>query len=107
MLAAAIKMLLPPATKLGQGYVFTRVCDSVHRGGVPQCMLGYTPPGADTPPGEDPRGSKPPCEQQPTPRAVHAGDMGNKRAVRILLECILVYFCNCIFMRVRNWIVLF
>ena len=26
--------LLPPATKLGQGYVFTRVCDSVHRGGV-------------------------------------------------------------------------
>ena len=23
---------LPPATKLGQGYVFTRVCDSVHRG---------------------------------------------------------------------------
>ena len=26
--------LLPPATKLGQGYVFTRVCDSVHRGGM-------------------------------------------------------------------------
>ena len=24
--------LLPPATKLGQGYVFTHVCDSVHRG---------------------------------------------------------------------------
>ena len=24
--------ILPPATKLGQGYVFTRVCDSVHRG---------------------------------------------------------------------------
>ena len=24
--------LLPPATKLGQGYVFTGVCDSVHRG---------------------------------------------------------------------------
>ena len=24
---------LPPATKLGQGYVFTRVCDSVHREG--------------------------------------------------------------------------
>ena len=22
--------LLPPATKLGQGYVFTCVCDSVH-----------------------------------------------------------------------------
>ena len=25
---------LPPATKLGQGYVFTRVCDPVHKGGV-------------------------------------------------------------------------
>ena len=24
---------LPPATKLGQGYVFTHVCDSVYRGG--------------------------------------------------------------------------
>ena len=24
---------LPPATKLGQGYIFTGVCDSVHRGG--------------------------------------------------------------------------
>ena len=23
---------LPPATKLGQGYIFTGVCDSVHRG---------------------------------------------------------------------------
>ena len=26
---------LPPATKLGQGYVFTGICDSVHGGGVP------------------------------------------------------------------------
>ena len=25
---------LPPATKLGQGYIFTGMCDSVHRGGV-------------------------------------------------------------------------
>ena len=24
------QQLLPPATKLGQGYVFTCVCDSVH-----------------------------------------------------------------------------
>ena len=30
-------MLLPPATKLGQGYVFTGVCDSVHRGGMHGC----------------------------------------------------------------------
>ena len=28
-----VRRLLPPATKLGQGCVFTGVCDSVHRGG--------------------------------------------------------------------------
>ena len=38
---------LPPATKLGQGYVFTGVCDSVHRGGVPDQVH---PPGPGTPP---------------------------------------------------------
>ena len=27
------QLFLPPATKLGQGYIFTGVCDSVHRGG--------------------------------------------------------------------------
>ena len=47
-------MLLPAATKLGQGYVFTGVCDSVHRGGgcLPQCMLGCQtpPPGSRHPP---------------------------------------------------------
>ena len=26
-------MSLPPATKLGQGYIFTGICDSVHKGG--------------------------------------------------------------------------
>ena len=30
---------LPPATKLGQGYVFTRVSDSVHRGVLSQHAL--------------------------------------------------------------------
>ena len=25
-------LLLPPATKLGQGYIFTGICDSVHGG---------------------------------------------------------------------------
>ena len=34
-------LLLPPAMKLGEGYVFTRVCDSVHRGEY----LGRYPPG--------------------------------------------------------------
>ena len=51
-----------PQRSCGQGYVFTRVCDSVNTGGcLPQCMLGYhplprsrpprnrhPPPGADT-----------------------------------------------------------
>ena len=31
-----VHSFLPPATKLGQGYVFTGVCDSVHRGA---CMV--------------------------------------------------------------------
>ena len=30
----AYNTYLPPATKLRQGNVFTRVCDSVHRGGL-------------------------------------------------------------------------
>ena len=34
---------LPPATKLGQGYIFTGVCDSVHRGGA-----WWRPPGTVT-----------------------------------------------------------
>ena len=52
-------VLLPPATTLGQGYVFTGVCDSVHRGvsasvhaGIPSgayIPLGADTPGADTP----------------------------------------------------------
>ena len=29
---------------LGQGNIFTPVCHSVHRGGLPQCMLGYHHP---------------------------------------------------------------
>ena len=38
-------MFLPPATKLGQGNVFTSVCDSVHGGGgwrawQGACMVG-------------------------------------------------------------------
>ena len=67
-------LLLPPATKLGQGNVFTGMCDSVHRGGLPQCMLGYHSPGADPPP-----------EQS------MLGDTVNARAICILLECNLVW----------------
>ena len=69
---------LPPATKLGQGYVFTGVCDSVHRGGV--CLSAcwdatppppeQTPPGQVHPPGADPPGADtPPGPGTPLPRA--------------------------------------
>ena len=75
-------VFLPPATKFGQRYVFTRVCDSVHRGrGVSGSVhAGIHPPGADNPP----RSRHPPPVQR------MLGDTGNKRAVRILLQCILV-----------------
>ena len=77
-------LITPLKQSLGQGYIFAPVCYSVHKGGG-VCLSAYwnsRPPRADTPP---PR-SRSPC-------AVHAcmlGDTVNKRAVRILLECILV-----------------
>ena len=43
-----VPILLPPTTKLGQGYVFTRVCHSVH-GGVAS-VHADTPPPEQTPP---------------------------------------------------------
>ena len=59
--------------KLGQGNVFTGVCDSVHRGGLPQCMLGYNhhpppdppAPGSRAPPGPDPQSRHPPGSRHP------------------------------------------
>ena len=38
-----------PQRSCGQGNVFTGVCDSVNRWGLPQCMLGYPPPEGDPP----------------------------------------------------------
>ena len=62
-------LYLPPATKLGQGYIFTGVSDSVHggRGGV----RGQG--------GVRGRGGR-----------VWPGHTVNEWAARILLECILV-----------------
>ena len=67
----AFPILLPPATKLGQGYVFTRVCDSVHSwwGGV--CLIACW----DTPP-RDQRQAPPEPGTPPTP--VHAGRYGQQ-----------------------------
>ena len=58
---------LPAATKLGQGNVFTGVCDSVHRGGgLPQCMLGRQPPlGPETHPPD--QADPPSGTRYPTP----------------------------------------
>ena len=85
------------------------------QGGLPQCMLGYHPPppgsrppqsrtpGAGTPPSRHPSkqaplqskhppSRHPPPEQAPPPPAQSMlGDTVNARAVRILLECNLVY----------------
>ena len=81
-----------PQRSCGQGYVFTRVCDSVHRrGGLPQCMLGY-----HTPPGKHPsRKHPPPSGKHTLPWEAHPPGSRlrhtvNERPVRILLECILV-----------------
>ena len=65
---------LPPATKLGQGYVFTRVCDSVHKGGVCLSACWDTPctrhPRPGTPPDQaPPRPGTPPPIQAPKSRA--------------------------------------
>ena len=54
-----------PQRSCGQGNIFTPVCHSVHRGGLPQCMLGYQPPWDQTPPGP---GRPPPRPGRPPPR---------------------------------------
>ena len=91
-----------PQRSCGQGYVFTRVCDSVHRGGLQAGPPGREnppsgrenpprpgrhPPGqADTPPGQG-RHPTPGPSPPPARRLQHTV---NDRPVRILLECILV-----------------
>ena len=74
-----------PQTKFGKVMFLHLSVILFMGGGLPRCMLGYTPQeqtplGADTPhPGAD----TPPAQCM-------LGDTGNKRVVRILLECILV-----------------
>ena len=54
-------ILLPPATKLGQGNIFRSVCQEFcSRGGcLPHCMLGNNPAGT--------RGRQPPQDQRQAP----------------------------------------
>ena len=67
----------------GNVMFFTRVCDSVHRGGgLPYCMLWYTPlsrppPGADSPWEQTPPGSRHPGSRR-TPSGVHAERYGQQ-----------------------------
>ena len=83
-----------------EGYVFTPVCHSVHRGGVclSACWDTTTPPppGADTPPQEQtppqagtPQGADTPPSRHPLEEAPPSRRL-LLRTVRILLECILV-----------------
>ena len=51
---------------LGQGNVFTPVCDSVHGVCLPHCMLGYTPPW-QTPPDRHPPWADTPLHRHPLP----------------------------------------
>ena len=73
-----VLLLLPPAMKLGKGYVFTGVYDSVHRGEGGVCLSAcwdITPHQADTPwsrypPGADTQ-QTPPQEQTLPPGSRH------------------------------------
>ena len=54
---------------LGQGNIFAPVCHSVHRGGLPQCMLGYPPLSRRPPlPRRPPCQGDPPAKETPLPR---------------------------------------
>ena len=100
-----------PQISCDQGYVFTRVCDSVHRrGGLPQCMLGYNPPTpreactpqeACTPPESRhlPGSTHLPGKHAPPPGSMHPPGSKLQHTVNewpVLLECILVpVMCFC------------
>ena len=78
-------LIFTAATKLGQGYVFTRVCDYVNGGGLPPLHAGIHPIGT-RPPAPRTRGRHPlgPKAGTPTPRsrhppsAVHSGRYGQQ-----------------------------
>ena len=87
------RIYLPAATKLGQGNIFTSVCQEFYPqgeggGGLPQCMLGYitpwsrqtphpptrhTPPRADTPADQahPPGPGTPPDQTHPPDQTPH------------------------------------
>ena len=103
------------ATKLGQGYVFTWVCDSLHRGMVSAGACWDTPPqGGETPleqtpptprktPGRHGKTHTPPRKTPPGRQSTTPGSSAcweiratSGRTVRMLLECILVWNIVCV-----------
>ena len=94
----AFPAILPPANEVCEGYVllFTPVCHSVHRG-VCLCACWDTLPRADIPwtrhtlpPGRPLWADTIPGTRHPQAQCM-LGNTDNKRAVHILLKCILVY----------------
>ena len=93
-----VNLLLPPAKRSLRRLCFY-TCLSVHRGvpgqvpplgQVPPPPAGTPPRGGTSPLGRyNPRAGTPPWAGTPSPEQCMLGDTGNKRAVRILLECIL------------------
>ena len=88
--------LLPPATKLGQGNIFTGICDSVCLSAswdtAPPRSRHPSPREADTHREQAPPEADPPQKQTPPAQSM-LGDMVNAQVVRILLECNLVFYC--------------
>ena len=86
---------------LGQGNIFAPVCHSVHGG----CVCHYSPlvrhpPGRHLPLQENTHPSPPsrhPPGHTPPPPSSACWDTVNKRAVRIPLECILVFVNDLVF----------
>ena len=91
-----IGLLLPPANEVCEGYVFTRVCLST--GGSASDHAGIPPRLEQNPPSEQ----APPRSRHPREQCM-LGDTAYKRAVRILLECILVLpIFSKNFMKIKN-----
>ena len=64
-----------------EGYVFTAVCDSVHMGGLSQCMLGYHIP---SPRSREPSWSRhlPLGSRHPSPEQTHTPWSSTRREIR-------------------------
>ena len=72
----SITLYLPPANEVLEGYVFTGVCLSVHRGVPTPLHAGIHPLGRHPPSGQTPLRQTPPTPssgQTHPPRAVHTG----------------------------------